>query len=39
VTDSEVNKKLRKASLKLILLRDLWGDRPRQTPLRIPRSA
>src|SRR6266567_1909360 len=39
VTDSDVNRKLRKASLKLILLRDLWWDAPLQTPLIIRHSA
>src|SRR4029077_11104084 len=39
VTDSDVNRKLRKASLKLILLRDLWGDRLLQTPPSIQHSA
>src|SRR5216684_3322290 len=39
VTDSDVNRKLRKTSLKLILLRDLRGDAPLETPLYIQHSA
>src|SRR5216683_6336118 len=39
VTDSDVNRKLRKASLKLILLRDLRWNAPLQTPLIIRHSA
>src|SRR5712692_1296155 len=39
VTDSDVNKKLRKASLKLILLRDLSGDSPLQSPLLVQHCA
>src|SRR5260370_10677024 len=39
VTDSDVNRKLRKASLKLILLRDLRWNAPLQTPLNIWHSA
>src|SRR5467141_2470759 len=33
VTDSDVKRKLRKASLKLILLRDLWGNGAPNTPI------
>src|SRR2546429_5592662 len=38
VTDSDVNRKLRKASLKLILLRDLRGTPHLQTPPSIRHS-